>query len=333
MKHSTRWVSILGVAVLAASLATSHAFAYPTATTHTLTVRPEPADARIRIMNIKPRYRSGMELEPGRYHVEVSKAGYEEMRQWVDVNGDVTLPIRLKKADPIGDKWTDPITGMEFVWVPKGCFKMGSENSDAYNDEKPVHEACVDGFWMGKTEVTQRQWRKAMENNPSYFKGDDRPVEKISWNDTQEFMEKLTAHSGGHYRLPTEAEWEYACRSGGKDQEYCGGDNPDRLAWYAKNARGETHPVAQKSANGLGLYDMSGNVWEWIQDQWHDNYEGAPADGAWEGLETGAFRVNRGGSWNSFAPFVRVPFRLGYRPGGRSNALGFRCVRVHEPGR
>nr|VFK56356.1 MAG: Formylglycine-generating enzyme, required for sulfatase activity, contains SUMF1/FGE domain [Candidatus Kentron sp. TUN]VFK62632.1 MAG: Formylglycine-generating enzyme, required for sulfatase activity, contains SUMF1/FGE domain [Candidatus Kentron sp. TUN] len=304
------------------------AFAHPTATTHAFTVRPDPADARVRILNIKPRYRPGMALKPGRYHVEVSKAGYERMRQWVDVEKAMILLIALKKlaARQAGDKWSDPVTGMEFVWVPKGCFRMGSNDGDS--EEKPVHEVCVDGFWLGKTEVTQRQWRTVMGDNPSHFKGDNRPVETVSWNDTQEFIRKLNTRSQSRYRLATEAEWEYACRSGGKIQKYCGGDNLDSVGWYNRNSANRTHPVAQKSPNGLGLYDMSGNVWEWVQDKYDsDYYANAPRNNP-QGPSSGALRVLRGGSWLTYSSFVRAAIREAHKSGNSRYIRGFRCVRV-----
>nr|VFK50371.1 MAG: Formylglycine-generating enzyme, required for sulfatase activity, contains SUMF1/FGE domain [Candidatus Kentron sp. TUN]VFK51541.1 MAG: Formylglycine-generating enzyme, required for sulfatase activity, contains SUMF1/FGE domain [Candidatus Kentron sp. TUN]VFK55983.1 MAG: Formylglycine-generating enzyme, required for sulfatase activity, contains SUMF1/FGE domain [Candidatus Kentron sp. TUN] len=231
-----------------------------------------------------------------------------------------------------GDKWTDPITGMEFVWVPKGCFRMGSNDGEA--DEKPVHEVCVDGFWLGKTQVTQSQWREVIGDNPSGFKGNDRrPVESIAWNDTRSFIKSLNRRSGYRYRLPTEAEWEYACRSGGKDEGYSGGDNPDRVAWYDENSGGETHPVAQKAPNGLGLYDMSGNVWEWVQDWYGDDYYANSPRNNPQGPSSGANRVIRGGSWYWSASFARAANRRRDGSGLRGNVLGFRCVRVHDPSR
>lgn len=146
-----------------------------------------------------------------------------------------------------GDITTDPVTGIKFVYVPKGCFQMGSlpdeENRD--NDEGPVHKVCVDGFWMGKYEVTQGQWQKVMGTNPAYFKkGDNYPVEQVSWDDTQEFLAKLNRESSRSYRLPTEAEWEYACRAGGSGR-YCGGDDVNAVAWYGKNSGNSTQPAGK----------------------------------------------------------------------------------------
>jgi len=222
--------------------------------------------------------------------------------------------------------YVDPVTGMEFVFVKGGCFDMG--DSAGEDDEKPVHEVCVDDFYIGKYEVTQGQWKKIMGNKPSKFKGSQRPVEQVSWNDVQKFIEKLNRLSGKKYRLPTEAEWEYACRGGTKSQgyKYCGSDNPDEVAWYDKNSNGATIAVGKKKPNELGIYDMSGNVWEWCQD-WYDKayYNWSPKDNP-QGPDDGSGRVIRGGSWGNGPRSVRCANRDDSAPGHRGLDLGFRLV-------
>jgi formylglycine-generating enzyme required for sulfatase activity len=227
-----------------------------------------------------------------------------------------------------GEIFQDTVTGMAFAWVPEGCFQMGSSEGDS--DEKPVHEVCVDGFWMGKYEVTQGQWKKIMGNNPAYFKkGDNPPVGTVSWNDVQNFINKLNSKGQGGFRLPTEAEWEYACRSGGKQAKYCGGDDVDRVAWYEKNSGNKTHPVGEKAANGLGLYDMSGNVWEWVGDWYDKNYYGNSPKNNPQGPSSGSYRVIRGGSWDDDAGICRSASRRYWPPGDRSINLGFRLARTN----
>jgi formylglycine-generating enzyme required for sulfatase activity len=224
-----------------------------------------------------------------------------------------------------GSTYTDPTTGMEFVFVKGGCFQMGDTFGDGEIQENPVHEVCVDDFYMGKHEVTQGEWQKVMGSNPAHFKKGDRyPVEQVSWTDVQDYLRKLNGRSGKNYRLPTEAEWEYAARSGGKQEKYAGGDSPDGVAWYNGNSGGSTHPVGQKRSNGLGLYDMSGNVMELCSD-WYGYYGSSPRDNP-QGPSSGSYRVARGGNWGFPTVVLRSAHRYGRGPGDRSRGLGFRLV-------
>jgi len=204
-----------------------------------------------------------------------------------------------KKAEEIKRQGNPYLANILMSRVPGGCFQMGDTFGDGDKDEKPVHEVCLDGFLMGKFEVTQGLWQAVMAENPAYFKkGPGYPVETVSWEDVQIFLKALNAKTGKSFRLPTEAEWEYACRSGGKQQKYCGGENRDVLAWYKDNSGEMTHPVGQKAANGLGLYDMSGNVWEWVQDWYDKGYYGKSPGQNPTGASSGSGRDLRGGSWN-----------------------------------
>ena len=183
---------------------------------------------------------------------------------------------------------------------------------------------------MGKYEVTQGQWEKVMGDNPSKFKkGSSYPVEQVSWNDCQKFIDRLNGKSGGQYKfgLPTEAQWEFACRSGGKPEKYAGGGDVNRVAWYDKNSGNSTHEVGTKEANGLGIYDMSGNVWEWCED-WYGKYT-SDAQKNPTGPAGGSLRVIRGGSWYYFAGGVRCGVRGDGRPDDRGNFLGFRLLRTN----
>ena len=231
-------------------------------------------------------------------------------------------------ASPSGVTWKDPATGMVFVRVDGGCFSMGDIFGNGDSDETPVLDRCVDSFYMGKYEVTQGQWQAIMGYNPSYNKsGADYPVEWVSWGETREFIDKLIAVSGKKYRLPTEAEWEYAARSGGKNENYAGGGNIDLVAWYNGNSGLKIQPVGTKQANGLGIHDMSGNVWEWCQDWYGRSYD-QQGEQQWnpKGPAVGSVRVSRGGGWDDQPRYVRAANRGGYSPGSRSNLLGFRLV-------
>jgi len=199
------------------------------------------------------------------------------------------------------------------VRVEGGTFSMGSERG--YENEKPVHKVTVPAFQIGKYLVTQAQWQAVMGNNPSHFKGcENCPVEKVTWDDTKEFIEKLNKLTGKKFRLPSEAEWEFAARGGNKSRgfEFSGSNDVGEVAWYLINSSKKTHPVGEKKANELGLYDMSGNVWEWCEDDWHSSYENAPDDGmAWMDQPRTNNRLVRGNSWYDFNDFsYRVVHRL-----------------------
>jgi formylglycine-generating enzyme required for sulfatase activity len=223
--------------------------------------------------------------------------------------------------------FTDPVTGMEFVFIKGGCFEMGDTFGDGSPDEKPVHEVCLEDFHMGKYEVTQGQWEIVMGNYPSRFKERDRPVEQVSWSDVQQFINRLNDQSGRKFRLPTEAEWEYAARSGGKREKYAGTSQEGDLgqyAWYFVNSGSQTHPVGERRPNGLGLYDMSGNVWEWCADWYGENYyKGTPKNNP-EGPFNGSYRVLRGGSWFHDPENVRATYRYCFSPAYRGGTIGFR---------
>ncbi len=196
--------------------------------------------------------------------------------------------------------------------------------SDKFDDEKPVHKVIISrDFWMGKYEITQAQWKAVMGNNPSYFKGDNLPVENVSWDDVQEFIRKLNNLQNDYeYRLPTEAEWEYAARSG-TTGDYAG--NLDSMAWYYKNSGSKTHVVRQKQPNDFGLYDMHGNIWEWTAD-WFGVYSGATAVDP-TGASLISHKMIRGGGWGYTAVFLRSANRSFGSPSGRGSGLGFRVVR------
>lgn len=236
--------------------------------------------------------------------------------------------LLLLPAVSLAAAYTDSITGMEFVPVKGGCFQMGDTFGDG--GEK-VHQVCVDGFFMGTYEVTQGQYQKIMGTNPSHFKacGLNCPVENVSWEDAQEFIRQLNERTGRNYRLPYEAEWEYAARSGGKNEQFAGTSDLDDLggyAWFGDNSGKKTHAVGTRRPNGLGLYDMSGNVWEWCKDWYSDDYYAKSPQKNPRGPLSGSDRVLRGGSWNGSAGYARAAIRYYFTPGIRNHFLGFRLV-------
>ena len=240
---------------------------------------------------------------------------------------EATLQVLIKKPEV-----TQPVASsleIEMIRVDGGTFMMGAtseQGNDSHVSEKPVHKVTLSGFMIGKYQVTQAQWDAVMGNNPSHFKGDNLPVENVSWNDVQDFISKLNAQTGKQYRLPTEAEWEFAARGGNRsiDYKYSGSNNPDEVTWYYKNSGSNSHPVGTKLSNELGIYDMSGNVWEWCSD-WNGTYNITVQTNP-QGPSSGSDRVFRGGSWGSSAVCARVSYRYGWNPDFRRSNLGFRLA-------
>ncbi len=234
--------------------------------------------------------------------------------------------------------WTGPLEGMEFVLIPAGEFMMGSPDDEFERDidESPMHRVTVPSFYIMSTEVTNRMWNELMPSNPSYFqsKGETCPVETVSWFDVHDFLDRLNEHDSLYtYRLPTEAEWEYACRAGTTTPYYTGSTLEDfmRAGWNEDNSDRQPHPVAEKEPNPWGLYDMHGNIDEWVEDWDHSTYEGAPSDGsAWVNPE-GIARVIRSGSWCGRLRYQRSANRYRHEPEARLNHIGFRVVREVNP--
>ena len=214
------------------------------------------------------------------------------------------------------------------VYVEGGTFTMGatSEQKKPDDDEKPTHRVSLSSFYIGKYEVTQALWKAVMGSNPSHFEGDNLPVENVSWNDCQTFLRKLNAMTGKNFRLPTEAEWEFSARGGNwsRGYQYSGSNVLSDVAWYYDNSGSKTHNVGTKAPNELGIYDMSGNVWEWCQD-WKGSYIGSAQTNP-KGPSSGSYRVDRGGSWFNFAWSCRVACRYCHTPDYRYFDLGFRLA-------
>ena len=244
--------------------------------------------------------------------------------------GESIRPVYVGK--PLkGDEETITVNGVSFkmIKVEGGTFTMGAtpeQVDDAYDDEKPAHQVTLSSYYIGETEVTQALWEAVMGSNPSYNQGSNLPVEKVSWNDCQEFISNLNALTGMAFRLPTEAEWEFAARGGNKSigYKYSGSNNAYDVAWFYGNSGGKSHVVRTKLHNELGVYDMSGNVWEWCQDCLSD-YSSSPQTNP-KGPSSGSFRVYRGGSWGSDAGRCRVSSRSYDAPGYRGDYLGFRLA-------
>jgi len=268
---------------------------------------------------------------------------------------DVRLDVEAA-GEKNARSYKDPSFGMEFVYVQGGCYQMGDTFGDGFRSEQPVHEVCVNDFALAKYDVTVGQFRKftlatgykteaeeeggcgvfngskwvwdASKNwrNPGFNQDDRQPVVCVSWNDAEAFIRWLSEVSGKHYRLPTEAEWEYAARSGGKKEKYAGGNDINAVAWYHDNGGLSTHSVGTKYPNGLGLYDMSGNVLQWVQDWYDENYyRNSPCSNP-QGSRSGHERVLRGSAWSDEPAYVRTTRRSMKPPSHRGSLLGFRLA-------
>ncbi|MFN8349049.1 MAG: formylglycine-generating enzyme family protein [Spirosomataceae bacterium] len=238
----------------------------------------------------------------------------------------------MQKKEPT--QFENTPAAFEMLWVEGGVFEMGGESG--YNDSLPVHKVKLDSFWMGEYPVTQTLWAYVMagtdKEDPSDFKGANRPVENVSYKDIMnEFLPRLKTMTGLDYRLPTEAEWEYAAKGGKYGQKYpfiyAGSNKLEEVGWYDENSQGETQRVGLKTPNLLGLHDMSGNVWEWCHD-WYSAYSPTTGHAVANptGPATGTYRVYRGGSWYNDAQGCRTSYRHGDTPGLRSYSVGFRLV-------
>jgi len=238
------------------------------------------------------------------------------------------MKVVAKERENVRPVLVDDKIGMEMVFVRGGVFMMGGtgEQVDAADNEKPVHEVTLSDFYIGKYPVTQKQWMQVMGTNPSRFKGDDLPVEGVSWNDVQEFLSRLRSMTGKQYRMLTEAEWEFAARggTGSKGYIYAGSNNLSDVGWYRENSGEKTHPVGTKLPNELGIHDMSGNVWERVND-WYGPYSSSKQTNP-TGPSSGSSRVIRGGSWINVARFCRVSDRYYSGHGDRRSTVGFRLA-------
>jgi formylglycine-generating enzyme required for sulfatase activity len=265
---------------------------------------------------------------------------YFPLREWA--GKDEFVP------DSSGPIWIEPETGMEFVWVKGGCFEMGciAEAWQCNPNEYPVHKVCLDGFWIGKYPVTQKQWLRLLEENPSFFRQNaDHPVENLSWHDARKYIDRLNMSKGKDvFRLPTEAQWEYTCRDNGSMINYSGSMDPEAVAWHRGNSGNSTRPVGLRMPNKLGLFDMSGNVFEWVRDVYGEGAYGrhnlhnpivetgmGPAHDRYLSIIEpyiggDKFRVIRGGSWRHPSTAARCSNRYFMAAGSRQNYLGFRIA-------
>ena len=287
------------------------------------------------------------DLLVGQHQVRISKQGYSDYNSTLTVKEGETSMLTAKLDKPkaeqtaaVSNFGTTSSAGNQvitvgdvsftMVRVEGGTFQMGAtseQGSDAFDVDEPTHQVTISPYYIGETEVTQALWEAVMGNNPSSFKGNNRPVEKVSWNDCQEFIQNLSQKTGKKFRLPSEAEWEYAARGGknSKGYKYSGSNNLKDVAWFDDNSRRKTHDVKTKQANELGLYDMSGNVWEWCQDWYAKKYPSSAQTNP-SGPSSGSRRVYRGGSWPGYAGCCRLSFRGNDAPDVRLRDVGLRLA-------
>lgn len=273
-------------------------------------------------------------LRAGRYDIEIRKDQYTSKREQVTIAGGQTVELTGSLSlSSAGDVETIIVNGVSFnmIRVDGGTFKMGDDSNEAYSWEKPVHEVTLSSYYIGETEVTQELWEAVMGSNPSKFKGEQLPVERVNWYKCQHFIEKLDSLTGRKFRLPTEAEWEFAARGGTKScgYKYSGSNNVEDVAWCSPYAKSKTHAVKTKMPNELGLYDMSGNVWEWCQD-FYGKYESESQTNP-KGPEKGdpliySEHVYRGGVWNGGSRVCRLTNRDYIGSDDQYGCYGFRLA-------
>ena len=313
-----------------------------------LNVNFDPLDANVyldgKLVGKSPNIFS--EILVGKHSIKITKDGFADYEGEVSVldNQQTSVVGKLQKAQPAVEEVPDNknltflVQGVKFtlVKVQGGTFTMGAtseQGNDAESDERPAQQVTLSDYYIGQTEVTQALWEAVMGRNPSEFKGDSLPVEQVSWEECQTFIKKLNSLlsnqlGGKRFALPTEAQWEFAARGGmeSKGYKYAGSNQLSALAWSESNSNRSTHPVAQKQPNELGLYDMSGNVYEWCSD-WYGDYSIAEKMNP-KGPNRGSYRVIRGGAWCHNAGCCRVSYRANYLPTNKGNGIGFRLCLI-----
>jgi len=295
-----------------------------------------PKNSEIKIIDIRPKYKIGMKINPGKHHFQISKHGYKTYKEWLSINPvndfhkTITLiPKKQKEKNKIHKTdfkyWEENKTMMKFVFVKGGCFDMGckDDKNNCDKDETYIKNVCVDDFWIGTTEVTNNQFelfikQSGINNFVIDKQKKNHPVINVSWELANEYAKWISKISDQNMRLPFEKEWEYACRSCGKQTIFSGGQNIKQFAWYKLNSNKKCHPVAQKNPNSVGVYDMSGNVWEWCFDLYYPN----------DKLKSK--RIIRGGSWDTPMHNIRCTNRDAQSPDTKLSSLGFRLVRLKD---